>query len=73
MSNVTVQFHLSERDIREIVNSLTGADRDAKLDSETEDFRSALALRFEAALWQPYHEEIARNRVHVMVRAGRIK
>jgi hypothetical protein len=71
--NRLIEFSLSERELREVINALTGADRGAKLDSETEDFRGALALKFESALWQPYHEEIARARVYVGVQARRLR
>lgn len=68
-----IQFNLSERELREIIKSLEGSDRDAKLDDETVCFRGALALRFESNLWQPYHEEIARARTGVTVRAKKIR
>jgi len=66
------ELSLSERQLREIINALTDTNQNYKHDTETQDFRGSLAETLERTLWQPYHEEIARNRIAVKVKAYRL-
>src|SRR5271166_2367145 len=68
---VKYELSLSERQLREIINALTDTNQNYKHDTETQDFRGSLAETLERTLWQPYNEEIARNRIVVKVTAYR--